>query len=77
MKRARSAIVSRDRGRRSSSSTASTCQPSTSTQIGAGPPKAACNVSNHQTPDVQKWLRGHKRFHFHFTPTSASWLNQI
>jgi transposase len=35
------------------------------------------NVSTHKTPDVQKWLAGHKRFHFHFTPTSASWLNQI
>jgi transposase len=35
------------------------------------------NVSTHKTPDVQKWLREHKRFHFHFTPTSASWLNQI
>jgi transposase len=35
------------------------------------------NVSTHKTPDVQRWLAGHKRFHFHFTPTSASWLNQI
>jgi transposase len=35
------------------------------------------NVSTHKTPDVQTWLAGHKRFHFHFTPTSASWLNQV
>jgi transposase/transposase-like protein len=35
------------------------------------------NVSTHKTPDVQKWLLRHKRFHFHFTPTSASWMNQI
>jgi transposase len=35
------------------------------------------NVSTHKTPDVQRWLAGHKRFHFHFTPTSASWLNQV
>jgi transposase/transcriptional regulator with XRE-family HTH domain len=35
------------------------------------------NVSTHKTPDVQKWLREHKRFHFHFTPTSASWLNMV
>jgi transposase len=35
------------------------------------------NVSTHKTPDVQAWLRRHKRFTFHFTPTSASWLNQI
>jgi len=35
------------------------------------------NVSTHKTPDVQKWLRRHKRFVFHFTPTSASWMNQV
>lgn len=35
------------------------------------------NVSTHKTPDVERWLRGHKRFTFHFTPTSASWMNQV
>jgi transposase len=35
------------------------------------------NVSTHKTPDVQAWLARHTRFHFHFTPTSASWLNQV
>ena len=35
------------------------------------------NVSTHKTPDVGKWLRGHRRFTFHFTPTSASWMNQV
>lgn len=35
------------------------------------------NASTHKTPDVQKWLDRHKRFLFHFTPTSASWMNQI
>lgn len=35
------------------------------------------NVSTHKTPAVQAWLAKHKRFHFHFTPTSASWMNQI
>jgi transposase len=35
------------------------------------------NVSTHKTPDVQAWLRRHKRFTFHFTPTSASWMNQV
>ena len=35
------------------------------------------NVSTHKTPDVQAWLARHRRFHFHFTPTSASWLNQV
>jgi transposase len=35
------------------------------------------NVSTHKTPAVQRWLRRHRRFTFHFTPTSASWLNQV
>ena len=35
------------------------------------------NVSTHKTPAVREWLEKHKRFHFHFTPTSASWMNQI
>jgi transposase-like protein/transposase len=35
------------------------------------------NASTHKTPDVQAWLARHRRFTFHFTPTSASWLNQV
>ena len=35
------------------------------------------NVSPHKTPDVHKWLEAHPRVSFHFTPTSASWMNQI
>jgi transposase len=35
------------------------------------------NVSTHKTPEVRKWLARNTRFRFHFTPTSASWLNQI
>ena len=35
------------------------------------------NVSTHKTPDVQAWLAKHQRFTFHFTPTSASWMNQV
>jgi transposase len=35
------------------------------------------NVSTHKTDDVQRWLGRHKRFTFHFTPTSASWMNQV
>jgi len=35
------------------------------------------NVSTHKTPDVRKWLAKNKRITFHFTPTSASWMNQI
>lgn len=35
------------------------------------------NVSTHKTPEVLAWLRRHPRITFHFTPTSASWMNQI
>ncbi|MGH2727996.1 MAG: IS630 family transposase [Actinomycetota bacterium] len=35
------------------------------------------NVSTHKTPDVRTWLEHHPRINFHFTPTSASWLNQV
>jgi len=35
------------------------------------------NSSTHNTPEVCAWLRDHPRVHFHYTPTSASWLNQI
>jgi transposase len=35
------------------------------------------NVSTHTTPDVRAWLERHPRITFHFTPTSASWMNQV
>jgi transposase len=35
------------------------------------------NLSTHKTPRVQRWLQRHPRFHLHFTPTHASWLNQV
>jgi transposase len=35
------------------------------------------NSSTHSTPDVENWLVANKRVTFHFTPTSASWLNQV
>lgn len=35
------------------------------------------NSSTHKTPDVKEWLAEHPRVVFHFTPTSASWLNQV
>ena len=35
------------------------------------------NSSTHGTPDVRDWLAQHPLVHFHFTPTSASWLNQV
>jgi transposase len=35
------------------------------------------NYATHKTPEVARWLRRHRRVHFHFTPTSASWLNLV
>jgi transposase len=35
------------------------------------------NSSSHSTPEVKAWLEAHPRVHFHYTPTSASWLNQV
>ena len=35
------------------------------------------NYATHKHADVQTWLKRHKRFHLHFTPTSSSWLNQV
>jgi transposase len=35
------------------------------------------NSSTHSTAEVERWLARHKRVHFHFTPTSASWMNMV
>lgn len=35
------------------------------------------NYATHNTPAIRKWLARHPRFHLHFTPTGASWLNQV
>ena len=35
------------------------------------------NLSAHKTPAVQTFLATHPRVHLHFTPTYASWLNQV
>ena len=35
------------------------------------------NYGTHKTQAVQNWFVRHPRFHVHFTPTSASWLNQV
>src|SRR6478609_8911811 len=37
----------------------------------------ADNYATHKHAKVQAWLKRHKRFHMHFTPTSASWINQV
>ena len=35
------------------------------------------NYGTHTHPKVTAWLDNHPRFHMHFTPTSASWLNLV
>jgi transposase len=35
------------------------------------------NYATHKHAAVQRWAASHKRFHFHFTPTSSSWLNMV
>ena len=35
------------------------------------------NYGTHKTPLIHRWLARHPRFHLHFTPTSASWLNLV
>lgn len=35
------------------------------------------NYATHKTPAVKRWLAKHPEYHLHFTPTSASWLNQV
>lgn len=37
----------------------------------------ADNYATHKHPNVKAWLAKHPRFHMHFTPTSASWLNMV
>ena len=34
------------------------------------------NLSTHK-PKCDRWLKRHPQVHFHFTPTRASWLNQV
>jgi len=35
------------------------------------------NYATHKHPKVIAWLARHHRFTFHFTPTSASWINAV
>ena len=37
----------------------------------------ADNYATHKHPNVREWLANHPRWVFHFTPTSASWLNAV
>ena len=35
------------------------------------------NYGTHKVPKVHQWFARRPRYHLHFTPTSASWLNQV
>jgi transposase len=35
------------------------------------------NYSAHKHDAVGRWLKKHRRFHLHYTPTSSSWLNLV
>jgi transposase len=35
------------------------------------------NYGTHKTPSIRRWLLRHPRFHVHFTPTGASWINLV
>jgi transposase len=35
------------------------------------------NYATHKHPAVRRWLAARPRYHAHFTPTYASWLNQV
>jgi len=35
------------------------------------------NYATHKTKQVRAWLARRRHYHVHFTPTSASWINQV
>ena len=35
------------------------------------------NYATHKHPRVKRWLAAHPRYQVHYTPTYASWLNQV
>jgi transposase len=35
------------------------------------------NYATHKTATIARWLAKRPRYHLHFTPTHASWLNQV
>jgi len=35
------------------------------------------NYGTHKTATIRTWLAKRRRFHVHFTPTSASWINMV
>jgi len=42
-----------------------------------GRPRDRGQLRHAQHPRVKRWLAARPRFHVHFTPTYASWLNQV
>jgi hypothetical protein len=36
-----------------------------------------CSTSSHNTKLIRDWFAKRPRWHTHFTPTSASWINQV
>ena len=35
------------------------------------------NYATHKTSKIKAWLARRPHYHVHFTPTSASWINQV
>src|SRR5690348_5200652 len=35
------------------------------------------NKASHKTPKIEAWFARRSHYHIHFTPTSASWINQV
>ncbi len=35
------------------------------------------NYGTHKHPKAKEWFAAHPRYHLHFTPTSASWINMV
>ena len=35
------------------------------------------NYATHKTPRIKAWLARRPHWHVHFTPTSASWIDQV
>ncbi|BCJ75891.1 transposase [Catellatospora sp. IY07-71] len=46
-------------------------------RIDAAVPQDLDDYATHKTPAVKRWLLRNRRFHLHFTPTGASWLNLV
>jgi len=52
-------------------------QVDTSVPPGLGIHLVVDNYSTHKHPKVKRWLAAHPRYQVHYTPTYASWLNQV